>query len=358
MPAKVMAAFGGDLEIFNESAIPEGIFENCVPTNTSLEVIHANAPSSAHDWVAIDVLGATNFVTGVFSIDEHDMWIYAVDGSYVEPQKVQAITISNGERYSVLVQSKTAGDFKIRFNAISAPQTINGYAILSVDGPSPKSALSASKASIDIIGNPVTPDVVFFNESLAHPYPPLPISQTAESLFVLNMRLDGASYLWALNSTRLSPGEIDHWAPPVLFGRKTVAAPNNVTIATRNNTWVDLILFSSVTPMPPHPIHKHGVKMFLIGSGTGEFRWGSVEEAMRDIPGQFNLVNPPQRDTFVSQPARKEVNWIAVRYHSSNPGAWLLHCHISNHMMGGMMMVIEDGVDAWPEVPLEYLHHP
>lgn len=344
------------MDTFNASAIPNGIFENCVPTNTPLETIHAGAPLSKNNWIALDILGATNFVVGVFSIDGHDMWIYAVDGTYIEPQKVQAITIANGERYSVFVQSHKAGDFKIRFNAVSAPQTINGYAILSVDGEN-ATALSGSKPSIDIIGNPITDNVVFFNETIAHPYPPLAISQTADSLFILNMRLDGASYLWALNRTRLQPNELDHYAPPMLFDKQAVSMQDNVTIATKNNTWVDLILFSSVTPMPPHPIHKHGVKMYLIGSGTGEFRWNSVEEAMEEIPGQFNLVNPPQRDTFVSHPARKEVNWIAVRYHSLNPGAWLLHCHISNHMMGGMMMVIMDGVDTWPEVPVEYLYH-
>jgi hypothetical protein len=46
--------------------------------------------------------------------------------------------------------------------------------------------------------------------------------------------------------------------------------------------------------------------------------------------------------------------WVAIRYHSSNPGAFIMHCHIQIHFAGGMGMVILDGVDAWPEVPPEY----
>lgn len=345
-----MAAFGGDMQHFNESAIPKGIFEGCTPTEGSIEVFNIKKD----DWIAIDILGATNFVTGVFSIDEHDMWVYATDGSYIEPQGVQALTIANGERYSVLVQPKRAGDFKIRFNANSAPQTINGHAILSVEGES--TVDGDSKPYIDIIGNPLNPNVKSFDQNIAYPFPPERIAQEADDTFILNMRLDGASYLWALNSTRLQPNDIDHRTVPMLF-RPDMFAQNNLTITTLNNTWVDLVLFSSVFPMPPHPIHKHGVKMYQIGSGQGRFKWNSVTEAIKEIPHQFNLVNPPKRDTFISHPARKEVNWIVVRYHVSNPGAWLLHCHISNHMMGGMMMVILDGVDAWPTIPPEYRYY-
>ena len=43
-----------------------------------------------------------------------------------------------------------------------------------------------------------------------------------------------------------------------------------------------------------------------------------------------------------------------MRYHASNPGAWLLHCHVLGHLIGGMQVVLLDGVDDWPEMPEEY----
>ena len=53
---------------------------------------------------------------------------------------------------------------------------------------------------------------------------------------------------------------------------------------------------------------------------------------------------------------------MALRYQVINPGAFLFHCHIQTHMMGGMAVAMLDGVDAWPTVPSEYsdgngIHH-
>lgn len=284
------------------------------------------------------------------SIDEHDMWVYAMDGGYIEPQKVQAIDVTNGDRYSVLVKTSKAGEFKIRANANSAPQMLTGHAVLKVEG---HDAAKESEPYITIAGVPVSEDVVLFDQATAHPYPPDPISQKADSFFFLDMKIAGASYLWALNSTKLLPTDLDDGIP-TLFNPQP-GLQNNVTISTRNNTWVDLLFFASSFPMPPHPIHKHGNRMYQIGSGSGAFNWTSTEEAIKHIPEQFNLVNPPRRDAFASLPTATEVSWVIVRYHVTNPGAWLLHCHINNHMNGGMMMVIQDGVDAWPTVPEEYL---
>ncbi|KAJ4165921.1 hypothetical protein LMH87_007524 [Akanthomyces muscarius] len=349
-PPKVMAAFGGDMSHFNESAIPHSVFYDCQNTTNPVETFAVFQNS----WVSFNILGSTNFATGAFSIDEHDMWVYAVDGSYIVPLRVQAIPLSNGERYSVLVRPTKAGAFKIRYNAMSAPQMIDGYAVLSVSGTNPRT-LDQSAPWVSISGNPLTPGVVFYSDGDARPYPAEPIPASADELHILNMKLDGASYLWAMNSTRFQPDEMDSRTPPFLFQRPEAHADSNVTLATRNNTWVDLVLFASMFPMPPHPIHKHGSKMYMIGSGTGKFKWASVDEAVKEVPDRFNLVDPPRRDTFATLVARGDTSWIVVRYHVTNPGAWLLHCHISNHMMGGMMMVLLDGVDAWPTVPHDYI---
>ncbi len=349
-----MAAFGGDMTHFNETAIPHSIFYECQNTTDPVETFIVAQDS----WVAFNILGSTNFATGAFSIDEHDMWVYAVDGSYIVPLKVQAIPLSNGERYSVLVRPTRAGAFKMRYNAMSAPQMVDGYALLSVSGgPGPSPSTDQSAPWVSISGGPLSSSVIFYSDTHARPYPPEPIPTSADELYVLNMKVDGASYLWALNSTRLQPDEIEPRAPPLLFQQPDTLADNNVTLATRNNTWVDLVLFASVFPMPPHPIHKHGSKMYKIGSGTSKFKWASVDEAIKEVPDQFNLVDPPRRDTFATLVARDDTSWIVVRYHVTNPGAWLLHCHISNHMMGGMIMVLLDGVDAWPTVPDEYLYY-
>ncbi|RMJ06711.1 hypothetical protein CDV36_013691 [Fusarium kuroshium] len=348
LPAAALLALGGGGG--NEEALLPGTFSGCKETKGQIEIIKvSNKHRKSAKWVAFDIVGAINFVTGVFSIDGHELWVYAMDGSYIEPQKVQAITVTNGDRYSVFVKIEKSGDFKMRFNANSAPQLITGHAILSVEG---YGKAQEAEAYINLVGLPVSEDVVFFEQHKAYPFPPDPISPTADLTFNLSMKIDGATYLWALNDTRLMSDELDV-QKPTLFNPMPYVN-NNVTISTKLNQWVDLVFVASMVPQPPHPIHKHGTKMYQIGSGTGVFRWNSVEEAMKEIPDQFNIVNPPRRDAFTSLPAEKDVTWVVVRYHATNPGPWLLHCHINNHMVGGMMMVIQDGVDHWPTVPEEY----
>lgn len=65
------------------------------------------------------------------SIDDHDMWVVANDGGFVKPVKVQALTLTNGERITVAVKlDKEAADYAIRAYALSRLQFIQTYAIL------------------------------------------------------------------------------------------------------------------------------------------------------------------------------------------------------------------------------------
>lgn len=158
--------------------LPPGVFSGCTPTQGQTEVIRPHRPDAS--WIALDIIGAINFATGVVSIDEHDMWVYAVDGGYVEPQKVQALVLTNGDRYSVMVRLQNKGNYKIRFNSVSAPQMIVGHAVLSVGGYSVEQVVDSPY--VGITGTPLSPNVVFFNESKAAPYPPThPLPQPTPS---------------------------------------------------------------------------------------------------------------------------------------------------------------------------------
>ena len=68
-----------------------------------------------------------------------------------------------------------------------------------------------------------------------------------------------------------------------------------------------------------HPIHLHGQR-FLVLSRNG-------------VPGD-NLV---WKDTAII-PAGETVELLVEM---SNPGRWMLHCHIAEHLSAGMMMVFE-----------------
>ena len=96
-----------------------------------------------------------------------------------------------------------------------------------------------------------------------------------------------------------------------------------------------------------HPMHLHGHKFWVLGSGSGQFPYTSVDIAPSSV---INLENPPYRDT-TDLPAS---GWLAIRlvtcrrqdfcsgadsntrYITDNPGAWLFHCHLQWHAVVGI----------------------
>ncbi|ORY60947.1 multicopper oxidase [Pseudomassariella vexata] len=356
LPASVIANVQANGKQTNLSAIPPDIFDECTATNAPREVIKVSKGDYANEtWVAFDLIGTFGLITGVFSIDEHPMHIYAVDGDYIEPQEVEAVSITNGDRYSVMVKLDKPGDFTMRMASLTMPQMFTGYATLSYRDP--KQATPPSKSSvgyINDIGANTTANVRFFDQAKMKAFPPAPVARAADQTVKVSMRVAGQSYNWALNNT-IYPMGLDN-ETPLLF-HPDPERHNNVTITTKNDTWVDLVFQAVVFPMPPHPIHKHGNKMYLLGQGDGLFKWSSVAEAAKEIPQSFNLVDPPRRDGFTTPPALQGPTWMVVRYHVHNPGAWLVHCHVQSHLQGGMSMAIQDGVDQWPTVPPEYWNY-
>ena len=289
------------------------------------------------------------------SIDEHPLWVYAVDGRYVEPREAQAVTVSSGERYSVLIKADKAGKFAIRVASVSDPQIIAGYGTLDVTiAGAGGDGRNESVPYINDAGRAVSDNVTIFNETSAKPFPPVLVPEAADATFVFEMGNTEPAYIWMMNSGPLESSDLEGRNPFLLDPQTTT----NLTISTQNNTWIDLILVTHVSPNPAHPIHKHGGRMHLLGTGYGPWTWNSVQDAARDMPLSFNIVDPPLKDSFTSlrvglEPGQ-DVAWMALRYHSRNPGAWLLHCHVLQHLVGGMQLVILDGVDVWPEMPEEY----
>ncbi|OAA56172.1 multicopper oxidase [Niveomyces insectorum RCEF 264] len=356
LPASIIANVQARGLPTNVSVIPPEIFDKCTATNAPREVIRVyKTGHNGETWVAFDLIGTFGLITGAFSIDEHTMHVYAVDGDYIEPQEVEAVVVNNGDRYSIMVKLDKPGDFTVRMASLTMPQMFAGYATLSYRDPTKAPPRNKpSTGYINDVGLNTTANVRFFDQASMKAFPPAPVAQVADQTVKVSMLVAGRSYNWALNET-IYPMELDNEAP--LLFHPDPERFNNVTITTKNGTWVDLVFQAVTFPTPPHPIHKHGIKMYLLGQGDGLFRWDSVAEAVQEIPGSFNLVNPPRRDGFTTTPALQGPTWMVVRYHVNNPGAWLLHCHIQSHLQGGMSMAIQDGVDRWVTVPPEYLNY-
>ena len=287
------------------------------------------------------------------------MWIYAVDGEYIEPQLTTNVYMYNGERYSAMVKlDKTPGAYTMRFPDTGGDQMISGYATMSYDG---KNALARdSLPYVDYAGNNVSAELGgTLDVTHLPPYPPSRPNSIVNTTHLLILgRLDEA-WKWTLDGQNVYSPDRDSYAP-LLFNQPSsaVSASEDLYLTTYNATWVDLILqvnLSDSAPVqPPHTIHKHSNKAYIIGAGLGAFLWPNADTAIRERPDLFDLETPRYRDTFVTSPVGQA--WMVIRYEVVNPGPYLLHCHIETHLQSGMAVALLDGVDAWPtDIPAYYV---
>ena len=335
------------------SKIPPGLQDGCLETNGSREVIMVDVQD---EWASLNFIGAMGSKATIVSIDEHPMWVYAVDGVYIKPKLVDAFQMYNGERYSVMIKlDQEPGDYTIRIANFLPDQLISGYANLSYNNSTRD---RPSTPSLDYGGTPISSSVRVLNTSLISPYNISPPSSTTGKTFFLSLTRLGSNWQWTMNNHSLyatPPSD----SIPLLFLPPNSSTFSNPTLSIKNNTWVDLVLQVPVSAslgvpaQPPHPIHKHSSKGYIIGEGSGSFPYASVEEAINVIPQSFNLINPPYRDSFATPAVLGVGAWMVVRYYSASPGAWLLHCHVQRHFEpGGMGAVLVEGGEVWGELGL------
>lgn len=98
-------------------------------------------------------------------------------------------------------------------------------------------------------------------------------------------------------------------------------------------------LVANRTGIEQHPWHFHGYHAFVVGQGRGAWTLADAQS--------YNLQDPPLRDTvtvLAPAPGTPAVGgWTAVRFRTSNTGAWPVHCHIAAHQMLGQMVVLVVG---------------
>lgn len=340
----------GDWE-HHPDKLPPGLNDGCVPSDGPEAEYIVDA---SHEWASFSFISAASLKALVASIDEHPMYVYEVDGRYIEPRLAESIEIYNGERYSAMVKlDKEAGQYTMRIANTGANQVISGFAKVTYQGGQDNTRQSTPY--INYGGQNVTESVVKLNTTDLRPFPAVYPAETADDFHLLTLGRINSSWEWTLDGTKFFPSDLDSMQP-ALCNPDSPDLESALKITTRNGTWVDLVyqlrIEAPTVVQPPHPMHKHSNKAFLIGRGRGDFKWRSADEARKQVPGNFFLESPLYRDTFVTAPSGEA--WMAVRYQVVNPGPFFLHCHMETHLHGGMGMLLLDGIDAWPEVPEGY----
>lgn len=77
--------------------------------------------------------------------------------------------------------------------------------------------------------------------------------------------------------------------------------------------------------------------------------WSNPEWKNGKIP-DLNLKNPPRKDTLIISPGR----YAVVSIKSDKPGKWFIHCHVEFDAIGGMAVVMAEGMDKAPKKPPDF----
>jgi hypothetical protein len=212
-----------------------------------------------------------------------------------------------------------------------------------------------SKPYVDYGGRNTSASVVPFDNRSIKPYPPVTIPKSADQLVNLTIGRVVSAYTWSTSGGGLYD-MMANWDDPILYD---INAKNNldpkVTIQTKNEIWVDLLLQLGEMPstpatQAPHVMHKHSNKAFILGIGPGFFQLVQYRESLHRASGTIPD-REPSDERYIRHHGHKGPTWMIVRYQVVNPGPFLFHCHIETHMSNGMAVALLDGVDVWPQVP-------
>lgn len=333
---------------FNAGALPPDVYDVCTPYQGSNYTYTVDAKDG---YAAMSFVNPGGFALLQVAIDSHKLIVYEINGNYIVPQWVDALTVGNGDRISFFVKLDQApADYTIRVANAGINQVVSGFGSLSYKGG--KGAANA--VGVLNYGGQNTTLITTLNRARAAPYPAVAVSPTSDLTFVLDISNDPSqptdAWAWTLSGSQGYDQSRDDAAPPLLFQDPATIPDSELILKTKYNQWVDLIIRIAGPLAQPHPIHKHANKFFAIGAGPGDFNFTSVAAAQAaGLP--FNLANPPFVDGFTNPPALGSGAWMVFRYQANTPGAWLLHCHIQTHFSGGMAVAILDAVDQFPQFP-------
>ena len=187
---------------FNIDAMPSDAYFDCSPSTGKSPVVTVD-PKATGGWTALTFINTGGFESMKLTIDNHRMWVYAVDGHYVVPQLVDTLTCNNGERYQVMIElDQTPGQYTMRVANAGLNQVISGFAVFAYKGTSwPASEDPNALATMNYAGVNVT-KLVPFIDAKASPYPAVEVAATSDKTFMFNIHKLGrpaGAYEWTLS---------------------------------------------------------------------------------------------------------------------------------------------------------------
>lgn len=318
--------------------------------------------------------------TGAFAwfevaIDDHQFAVTEVDGTDVLPAYESSLMISPAQRYSMVLTTNqsTSDSFWLRarmvskcWNGVSAPsdevKAVIHYSSSDKNKPRKTSIPHPTSKAANIEPATICKDMDTISYIPAE-YQPPPTS--ADYTYYLNTHMSVDT--WKLERGFFNEssfrGDLQH---PTLH--RTIEGLNNqnetfTTMSSANGVnslsydlkndfliqhngvkVVDIILQSF--DQGNHPMHLHGHKVWVLGSGSGAFpgyeSMGFTPQGKGVLPGYEGTTDNIMRRDVATLEGK---GWLALRFIADNPGIWAFHCHMAWHSEAGLSMQFLDRID-------------
>ncbi|KAH6617183.1 Cupredoxin [Chaetomium tenue] len=299
--------------------------------------------------------------------DHHNMAVIQVDGSeYNEPVAIDRLQLGGGQRFDVLLQTKTVeelGDrctYFLQFETRDRPDPYRGYGVLRYNLDS---AVPAAPPA------PVLELPTEVNNWLEYTLQPLDPEAgnscpTAEEVtrrvtLLAEEKLDPTTgrLTWELahmswtDSTRDKPVLVDIYerGQPAIPDYDAAVAnygwdPATRLFPARKDEVLEIVIQNTGSQysgaagiVETHPFHAHGIHYYDVGGGPGEYDAAANNAKLAELN-----YKPIRRDTTMLyrygdgqvEPGAP-AGWRAWRMRMSHPGVWMVHCHVLGHMLMG-----------------------
>jgi L-ascorbate oxidase len=306
---------------------------------------------------------ALSFVSLAFE-DHDDLTIIEADGDYVKPVNVSHIQIGSGQRFSILFKTKKRSDlaknqFFIQMETRDRPALTRSYAILEYNLPSskrvplpitPRLALPSGSPPLTL---PPT-ELGWLDYKLLSLYSDPAFPKTSEVTRRVTIRthqiIGNGSITWAQDSSSWIESFPTEPYLVSLYKNNSIKFPS--VSRARLNSGIDPVTRafpadigevieiiiqntgSDVGSVDVHPFHAHGAHYYDLGSGNGTYDPEENEKLIRGL-------ELAKRDTTMlykygeKTVPGEDMGWRAWRLRVTEPGVWMIHCHILQHMVMG-----------------------
>ncbi|XP_076641101.1 uncharacterized protein LOC143352472 [Halictus rubicundus] len=370
---------------------------NNATTSTSLEVITVD-PNRRYRFRLVNAFCTT--CAAEFSIQGHNLTVIATDGQPTRPVVVDSIISSAGERYDfVLNANQTPGAYWIRLRglidcadiklqALAVLQYVNASATLSTPEPKYDEVLPQNVVLNPLDGNcsGTRPDAICIsNLRNARQVESDILTDEPDTKIFVSIGLQNLNPV-----TLFEPNRYQSFLVP-LSGSFVAETINNINYETPpspplsqlddlpvdqfcnsdnlpkhcNSTYcscthvIEIPLHSVVeiaivdtfqVPGLHHPFHLHGYAYNVVAMDQPLGPFNGSNGITADYVKQLDNKNQIERN-FDSPPGKDTIGvpnngFVLIRFHASNPGFWLFHCHITYHQLNGMEMIYRVGDES------------